>query len=89
MATGVPQSLFSWYSEHEKNKIYGRFFDATYKMATMVAFLAANIENYLLLMIPSCNFLNERFSGLEHCKVMKLVLNESLKLGAQFVCKIN
>ncbi len=77
MAAGVLQTLFFWFSEHEKNKIHGRFFDATFKMATMVAFLADNIENYSLLMIHSDNFLNERFSGLEHSKVMKLALNES------------
>ena len=65
MALGVPQSLFFWFSEHEKNKFYGRFFDATFKMATTVAFLADNMGNYLLLMINTGNFLNERFLGLE------------------------
>ncbi len=35
-------------------------------MATLVAFLADNIENYPLLSINSNNFLNKRFLGLEH-----------------------
>ncbi len=77
MATGVPQSLFSWYSEHEKNKIYGRFFDATFKMATTVAFLADNIGNYLLLAKNSVNFLNKRFLGLERRRKLKVASNES------------
>ena len=77
MAKGVPQTLFSWFSEHEKNKFYGRFFDATFKMATLVAFLADNFGNYPLLMINYVNFLNGCFSGLEHHKMMKLVLDES------------
>ncbi len=77
MATGVPQSLFSWYSEHEKNKIHGRFFDATFKMATTVAFLADNIGNYFLLAINFVNFLNRRFLGLERRRKLKVALNES------------
>ncbi len=77
MATGVPQTLFSWYSEHEKNKIHGRFFDATFKMATTVAFLADNIRNYLLLAINFVNFLNRHFLGLERCRKLKVALNES------------
>ncbi len=75
MAAGVPQSLFSWFSEHEKNKIHGRFFDATFKMATLVAFLAANIGNYPLLMINYVYFLNGRFSSLECCRKLKIALN--------------
>ncbi len=47
MTAGVPQRLFSWFSEHEKNKIHGRFFDATFKMATTVAFLADNTGNFI------------------------------------------
>ena len=77
MAAGVPQSLFSWFSEHEKNKIHGRFFDATFKMATLVAFLAVNIGNCSLLMINSGNFLNERFLGMERRKELKVALNKS------------
>ncbi len=77
MAAGVPQSLFSWFSEHEKNKIHGRFFDATFKMATTVAFLADNIGNCPLLTINSVNFLNRRFLGLERCRKLKVALNES------------
>ena len=77
MAAGVPQSLFSWYSEHEKNKIHGRFFDATFKMATTVAFLADNIGNYPLLTINSVNFLNDRFLSLERRRELKFALNES------------
>ncbi len=38
-------------------------------------FEAANIRNYPLLMINSDNYLNERFLDLEHCIVMKLILN--------------
>ncbi len=77
MAAGVPQTLFSWYSEHKKNKIYGRFFDATYKMGTMVAFLAANFGNYSFLLINSVNFLNDRFLSLERRRELKVALNKS------------
>ena len=77
MALGVPQSLFSWYSEHEKNKIHGRFFDATFKMATLVAFLADNIGNYSLLTTNSVNFSNRRYLGLERRRELKVALNES------------
>ncbi len=77
MAAGVPQTLFSRFSEHEKNKIHGRFFDATFKMATMVAFLADNIGNYPLLTINSVNFSSRRFLGLERRRELKVALNES------------
>ncbi len=46
-------------------------------MATLVAFLADIIGNYSLLMVNFVNFLNRRFSGLEHRKIMKLVLSKS------------
>ena len=77
MAAGVPQSLFSWFSEHEKNKIHGRFFDATFKMATTVAFLAANFGNYSFLKTNFVYFLNMRFLGLERRRKLKVALNES------------
>ena len=77
MALGVPQSLFSEFSEHEKNKIHGRFFNATFKMASTVAFLADNIGNFPVFAINSVNFSNRRFSGLERCRELKFALNES------------
>ncbi len=46
-------------------------------MATMVAFLAANTENYSLLMINFVHFLNKRFLGLEQRRKLKVALNES------------
>ena len=73
----IKQHQQHFYFFHEENKIHGRFFDATFKMATMVAFLAANIGNYPFLMINSVNFLNDRFLGLERCRELKVALNES------------
>ena len=46
-------------------------------MAMTVAFLAANIRNYSLLMINSVHFSNVRFLVLKNRKELKVALNES------------